>query len=85
MPGTLTSGFLCTRTQYIKEFNMTAIVLKHERTGMEYLHISRPDTNNLFSINFRTTPMNSTGLPHILEHSVLCVSFLSRLIFCEIS
>uniref|UniRef100_A0A336M954 Presequence protease, mitochondrial n=1 Tax=Culicoides sonorensis TaxID=179676 RepID=A0A336M954_CULSO len=67
-------GFTCTNVKYIPEFNLTAYVLKHERTGLEYLHVDRPDTNNLFSINFRTTPMNSTGLPHILEHNVLCGS-----------
>lgn len=69
-------GFVCTNLKFIPEFNMTAYVLKHEKTGLEYLHVDRPDSNNVFSINFRTTPMNSTGLPHILEHNVLCVSFL---------
>ncbi|XP_063700443.1 presequence protease, mitochondrial [Culicoides brevitarsis] len=67
-------GFVCTNVKFIKEFNMTAYVLKHEKTGLEYLHVDRPDSNNVFSINFRTTPMNSTGLPHILEHNVLCGS-----------
>ncbi|XP_023336821.1 presequence protease, mitochondrial isoform X2 [Eurytemora carolleeae] len=32
------------------------------------------DENNAFSINFRTTPMNSTGVAHILEHTTLCGS-----------
>lgn len=67
-------GFVCTNVKFIPEFNLTAYVLKHQKTGLEYLHVNRPDNNNLFSINFRTTPMNSTGLPHILEHNVLCVS-----------
>lgn len=28
----------------------------------------------LFSVQFRTTPTDSTGVPHILEHTVLCGS-----------
>lgn len=75
MIGDSLHGFLCTNVKFIPEFNMTAYVLKHQKTGLEYLHVDRPDSNNVFSINFRTTPMNSTGLPHILEHNVLCVSF----------
>ena len=53
---------------------MTAYHFTHERTGCEYFHLNRNDSNNLFSINFRTTPFDSTGLPHILEHTVLCGS-----------
>ncbi|XP_058466627.1 presequence protease, mitochondrial [Malaya genurostris] len=73
-PGDRYNGFVCIRSQYIQDFNMTAYMFQHERTGLEYLHIDRNDSNNVFSINFRTTPFDSTGLPHILEHSVLCGS-----------
>ncbi|XP_058838651.1 presequence protease, mitochondrial [Topomyia yanbarensis] len=73
-PGGRYNGFICTRSQYIQDFNMTAYMFQHERSGLQYLHIDRNDTNNVFSINFRTTPFDSTGLPHILEHSVLCGS-----------
>ncbi|TMS09413.1 Presequence protease, mitochondrial [Larimichthys crocea] len=44
------------------------------KTGARYLHAARDDSNNLFSVQFRTTPMDSTGVPHILEHTVLCGS-----------
>lgn len=47
-------GFVCTNVKFIEEFNMTAYVLKHQKTGLEYLHVDRPDSNNVFSINFRT-------------------------------
>uniref|UniRef100_A0A7G3AJ21 Presequence protease, mitochondrial n=1 Tax=Lutzomyia longipalpis TaxID=7200 RepID=A0A7G3AJ21_LUTLO len=67
-------GFICTRTEFVPDFNMTAYMFRHETTGTEYLHIDRADSNNIFSINFRTTPFNSSGLPHILEHTVLCGS-----------
>ncbi|XP_055603455.1 presequence protease, mitochondrial [Uranotaenia lowii] len=75
-PGNRYNGFLCTRSEFIPDFNMTAFMFQHEKTGLEYLHIDRNDTNNVFSVNFRTTPFDSTGLPHILEHNVLCGSKL---------
>ncbi|XP_062543354.1 presequence protease, mitochondrial [Armigeres subalbatus] len=75
-PGGYYNGFVCTQSQFIKDFNMTAYQFSHEKTGLEYLHIDRKDSNNVFSINFRTTPFDSTGLPHILEHNVLCGSQL---------
>lgn len=73
-PGTSYFGFLCKRVEHIKDFNMTAVIFEHEKTGMSYLHVDRNDNNNVFSINFRTTPFDDTGIPHILEHSVLCGS-----------
>ncbi|XP_035785600.1 presequence protease, mitochondrial-like [Anopheles albimanus] len=73
-PGDRYNGFICTQAQFIADFNMTAYMFRHEKTGCQYLHIDRQDTNNVFSVNFRTTPFDSTGLPHILEHSVLCGS-----------
>lgn len=53
---------------------LTAVKLSHDKTGAQYLHAARDDSNNLFSVQFRTTPMDSTGVPHILEHTVLCGS-----------
>lgn len=74
VPGKSYHGFMCTRIEYIEDFNMMAMIFQHEQTGLQYFHIDRKDSNNLFSINFRTTPFDDTGLPHILEHSVLCGS-----------
>lgn len=74
LPNNVYEGFLCTKSQFISDFDMTAYVFRHEKTKTEYLHIDRNDSNNVFSVNFRTTPFNSTGLPHILEHNVLCGS-----------
>ncbi|KAG4067081.1 hypothetical protein HA402_000072 [Bradysia odoriphaga] len=70
-PGSKYEGFLCTDVQPIHEFSMTAYIFKHEKLGSKYLHLDRDDTNNVFSINFRTTPPDSTGMFHILEHNVL--------------
>ncbi|RZC31870.1 presequence protease, mitochondrial [Asbolus verrucosus] len=69
-------GFEVKDVKEITEFRLTAIYLIHEKTRAEYLHLYRNDNNNVFAVNFRTTPMNSTGLPHILEHTVLCGSKL---------
>lgn len=69
-------GFSVTEIDKIDEFNVTAIKLVHEKTKAEYLHLFRPDNNNVFCVSFRTTPMDSTGAPHILEHTVLCGSKL---------
>lgn len=76
LPGKHYEGFLCESAKYIEDFNMTAYQFRHIELTSKYLHIDRADPNNVFSINFRTTPFDSTGIPHILEHSVLCGSEL---------
>lgn len=73
-PGESYSGFLCQDSRFYPEFNMTAYTFQHEKLKTEYLHIKRNDNNNVFSVNFRTPALNSSGLPHILEHLVLCGS-----------
>ena len=49
-------------------------LFEHEKSGARLLYIENDDDNKVFSIGFRTPPKNSNGLPHILEHSVLCGS-----------
>ncbi|XP_071541683.1 presequence protease, mitochondrial-like [Panulirus ornatus] len=68
------SGFLVKEIQDVPELHLTAIRLEHLATGADYLHIDRNDQNNVFCVGFRTTPRDSTGVPHILEHTVLCGS-----------
>ncbi|XP_011641097.1 presequence protease, mitochondrial [Pogonomyrmex barbatus] len=72
--GEILHGFIVDEIANIDELFLTAIRLTHLSTGAQYLHVARDDTNNVFSIGFRTTPMDSTGLPHILEHTALCGS-----------
>uniref|UniRef100_A0A8B9SZ49 Pitrilysin metalloproteinase 1 n=1 Tax=Anas platyrhynchos TaxID=8839 RepID=A0A8B9SZ49_ANAPL len=67
-------GFTVRQVTAVPELFLTAVKLSHDSTGAKYLHVAREDSNNLFSIQFRTTPMDSTGVPHILEHTVLCGS-----------
>ena len=73
-PGETIHGFLLKRAKYVPELQLTAIDLEHEKTGAEYLHIARNDKNNVFAIGFKTNPPDSTGVPHILEHTTLCGS-----------
>uniref|UniRef100_A0A2K6CCE6 Pitrilysin metalloproteinase 1 n=1 Tax=Macaca nemestrina TaxID=9545 RepID=A0A2K6CCE6_MACNE len=62
------------RLTLVPELFLTRMKLSHDDRGARYLHLAREDTNNLFSVQFRTTPMDSTGVPHILEHTILCGS-----------
>ena len=49
-------------------------LLKHKKSGARVLLMENEDENKVFAIGFRTPPSDSTGVPHILEHSVLCGS-----------
>ena len=49
-------------------------LLRHKKTGARVMLIENDDENKVFNIAFRTPPSDSTGVPHILEHSVLCGS-----------
>ena len=51
-----------------------AFLLKHKKTGARVFILDNDDDNKVFYIGFRTTPSDSTGVPHIMEHSVLCGS-----------
>ncbi|XP_043279555.1 presequence protease, mitochondrial [Venturia canescens] len=72
--GDVIHGFKVDQVCRIDEMHLDAVSLTHSSTGARYLHLSRDDSNNVFSINFRTIPRDSTGLPHVLEHTVLCGS-----------
>ncbi|XP_017789683.1 PREDICTED: presequence protease, mitochondrial [Habropoda laboriosa] len=72
--GQIIHGFIVDEVAKIDEIYLTAIRLTHLGTGAQYLHLMRDDSNNVFSVGFRTTPEDSTGLPHILEHTTLCGS-----------
>ncbi|TKC33751.1 hypothetical protein EI555_021081 [Monodon monoceros] len=67
-------GFTVSQVTSVPELSLTAVKLSHDSTGAQHLHLAREDRNNLFSVQFRTTPMDSSGAPHVLEHTVLCGS-----------
>ncbi|KAG0205133.1 Mitochondrial presequence protease [Mortierella sp. NVP41] len=73
-PGKSVHGYTVLESRHIKELELDAIRLKHDKTGAEHLHIARDDSNNVFGVGFATPPENSAGVPHILEHTTLCGS-----------
>jgi Zn-dependent M16 (insulinase) family peptidase len=58
----------------VEAYDLTAVELVHDITGANYMHVARADSNNTFMVGFKTPPDDSTGVPHILEHTVLCGS-----------
>ena len=64
-------GFELIKEQTIPELNTTGRLYRHLATGAQMLSMVNDDENKVFSINFRTTPQDSTGVAHILEHAVL--------------
>ncbi len=58
----------------VPDYHSTAIHLRHSRTGLEVFHMLNEDSENLFAFAFRTPNPKSTGIAHIIEHSVLCGS-----------
>jgi len=67
-------GFHVLRVEEIGDLRARAYELEHEATGAKIIHIHCDDKENLYAIGFRTPPKDSTGVPHILEHSVLAGS-----------
>ena len=58
----------------IADINSVTYLCRHKKTGARVALVSNDDENKVFYIGFRTTPKDSTGVAHILEHSVLCGS-----------
>lgn len=71
---TIYSGFRVDEEKNIKDINSIAKVFYHEKSGARVFYLGNDDDNKVFSITFRTPPADSTGVAHIVEHSVLCGS-----------
>ncbi|KGN01527.1 peptidase M16 [Clostridium novyi A str. 4570] len=67
-------GFKFIEEKEIKDINSKVRVFYHEKSGAKLLNLENDDDNKVFAIGFRTPPSDSTGVPHIMEHSVLCGS-----------
>ncbi len=67
-------GFELLREDHIEELNTRARLYRHMKTGAQLMSMSNADENKVFGIAFPTPPADSTGIAHILEHSVLCGS-----------
>lgn len=62
------------KTKYVEEVNSKVSLYRHVKSGARVVTFENEDDNKVFGIGFRTPPTDSTGVPHILEHSTLCGS-----------
>ncbi len=67
-------GYSVKRIVKLDEINSVFYELEYADTGTRHIHISNKDEENTFSVAFKTVPEDSTGVAHILEHTVLCGS-----------
>ena len=62
------------KKEELPDINSTGYLLRHNKTKARVVVIENDDDNKVFNIGFRTPPTDSTGIPHIVEHTVLCGS-----------
>ena len=62
------------RSEWIPALNLALEEYRHRATGAVHYHLGSENTENVFLVAFRTVPMDSTGVAHILEHTALCGS-----------
>lgn len=67
-------AFHLVRQQRLDTLNLTVYEYEHKVTGAKHFHLAAPNHENVFMVAFRTVPMDSTGVAHMLEHTVLCGS-----------
>ena len=60
--------------EFLKDTGCDSLLLVHKKTGARVALLPSDDDNKVFYIGFRTPPKDSTGVAHIIEHSVLCGS-----------
>ena len=70
-PGALVHGFRLDERAHLAEIGSDVLLFTHETLGCRALAIKNADTNKTFCVSFATVPTDSTGVAHILEHSVL--------------
>lgn len=62
------------KSQDVPSLNLKFCEYRHKGTGAIHYHLESKNNENVFLVGFRTVPTDSTGVAHILEHSVLCGS-----------
>lgn len=70
----MNKNYTVIKKEALEELDGTGYLLRHNKTGARVVVISNEDDNKVFQIGFKTPPKDDTGVPHILEHSVLCGS-----------
>ena len=68
------STFVLRDEHSIEALNLKVQSFVHRETGAEHYHLAADNPENVFMVGFRTAPADSTGVAHILEHTVLCGS-----------
>ncbi|MBX2835616.1 MAG: insulinase family protein [Gammaproteobacteria bacterium] len=74
MPTSSHPTFEPLRTARIKSLNIEVEEFRHRKTGTPHFHLAADSAENVFLVGLRTVPTDSTGVAHILEHTVLCGS-----------
>ena len=74
VPERVHPAFEWIRSEKIDSLNLVVEEYKHKKTGALHYHLSANNPENVFLVAFRTVPMDSTGVAHILEHTALCGS-----------
>jgi len=67
-------AFELIKVEMVDEYTIKCATYRHKKSGAELISAQADDDNKVFGIVFRTPVTDSTGVPHILEHSVLCGS-----------
>ena len=67
-------NFTLTQVRPIPGSESELVQMVYDKTGTEVCWVKSEESNKLFGIAFKTIPEDSTGVFHILEHSVLCGS-----------
>ena len=57
------------KEEKLRGIHSDGLLLRHKKSGARVLLVKNDDDNKVFSIGFRTPPSDSTGVPHIMEHS----------------
>lgn len=70
----IVNGFELMGEQSAPELDCNAKYYMHCRSGTKVISVAAEDRNKVFGIVLRTPVADSKGLPHILEHAVLCGS-----------
>jgi len=73
-PGDQVGGYEVIRVVPLENLSATMCELRHPGTGARHIHLASEDKENTFAVAFKTVPTDSTGVAHILEHTVLCGS-----------
>ncbi|MFP4445574.1 MAG: insulinase family protein, partial [Desulfosudaceae bacterium] len=72
--GDVTSGYRLEKVFPFPEIEARVQEFRHIQTGARHLHVETSDRENCFAVAFKTIPQDSTGVAHILEHTILCGS-----------